>query len=128
MYQSLITILFAVISLTANASTITETTKPDGSRTVVTQVIDIAFSSNKNMIAIALFVLGAALCTAAVRLASQEKGSKPGMASQLSLHIPQGLSAKAFLGFPALVLIIGAALAAVGILLLISERFYTAIL
>ena len=128
MQQSFIAFLFAVISLTANASTVSETTNPNGSRSVITQVLDIAFGANKNTIAAALFFLGAALCTAAVWLASLDKGSKPGTASQLSVNIPHKLSAKAFLGFPALVLIIGATLSASGVLLMVTERFYSATL
>ena len=120
----LTTVLFVGLSSVAEAVTIEETTKPDGTHAVATRIVDIAFGPSKPIIASALILLGALLCGAAVWLAIQDKGSKPGTTSQLSVNVPHKLSAKAFLGFPALLLIVGAVLAVAGVVLSVIESSY----
>ena len=121
-------ISLTLIVSTAFGATTWETTKPDGTRVLVTKAFDIIFGSYKVLVGSALLVLGVLLCIGSIYLAAQRKGFNPSAATEMSVKATNKFKLQAYFGFPSLLLAVGAALAVSGALVFVLERIYGAVI
>lgn len=124
-----VTLLATAMALLAGnslAATVEESTKPDGTHTVITRILSFALGPNQGLAASALVVVAVAMLAAAVWLVSSRSSTKREYATQVSVSVPGKGSAKASLGVPALLIVGAIVLLALAAIVATLQPVYTA--